>query len=243
MIALFTDFGVNGPYNAQMKAVLLNKAPGVDVIDLFADAPAFDPQAAAYLLAAYVGEFAPGTIFLCVVDPGVGSDRAPCVVQANRHWFVGPDNGLFEIIIRRAPADVLCWRIDWIPPRLSASFHGRDLFAPIAAALARGEPLPIKSMAIGAVRRPEWPDDLPRTIYVDGYGNVMTGLRAAGIPTSATVVINGIALRHARTFSEVPKGNAFWYENSNGLLEIAANMESAADRSNLRVGMSVHVEM
>ena len=243
MIALFTDFGLNGPYNGQMKSVLLSKAPGIDVIDLFADAPAYDPQAAAYLLAAYAGEFAPGTVFLCVVDPGVGSDRAPCVVHANRRWFVGPENGLFEIVIRRAPADVLCWRIDWIPPRLSASFHGRDLFAPIAAGLARGESLPGKSMAIGAVRRSEWPDDLPRTIYVDAYGNVMTGLRAACFPASATVVVNGTPLRHARTFSEVPKGRAFWYENSNGLLEIAVNMDNAAERFNLRVGMSVHVEV
>ena len=241
MIALFTDFGLSGPYNGQTKSVLLRNAPGIDVIDLFADAPAYDPQAAAYLLAAYAGEFAPGTVFLCVVDPGVGSDRAPCVVHANRRWFVGPENGLFEIVIRRAPADVLCWRIDWIPLRLSASFHGRDLFAPIAAGLARGEFFPGKAMAIGAVRRPEWPDDLPRTIYVDAYGNVMTGLRAACLPASA--VVNGTQLRHARTFSEVPKGRAFWYENSNGLLEIAVNMDSAAERMNLRVGMSVHVEV
>jgi S-adenosyl-L-methionine hydrolase (adenosine-forming) len=243
VIALFTDFGLNGPYNGQMKSVLLRNAPGIDVIDLFADAPACDPQAAAYLLAAYAGEFTPETVFLCVVDPGVGGDRAPCVVYANRRWFVGPDNGLFEIVIRRAPAHVLCWRIDWIPPRLSATFHGRDLFAPIAAGLARGESLPGKSIAIGAVRRPEWPDDLPRAIYVDAYGNVMTGLRAACFPASATVVVNGTPLRHARTFSEVPKGRAFWYENSNGLLEIAVNMDSAAERLNLRVGMSVHVEV
>lgn len=98
-------------------------------------------------------------------------------------------------------------------------------------------------MAIGAVRRPEWPDDLPRTIYVDAYGNVITGLRAACWPASATVVVNGTALRHARTFSEVPKGRAFWYENSNGLLEIAVNMDSAAELLNLQVGMFVHVEM
>ena len=111
----------------------------MDIIDLFADAPAYDPQASAYLLAAYIGEFAPGTVFLCVVDPGVGSDRAPCVVHADGKWFVGPDNGLFELVVRRARDQVRCWRIDWVPSRLSATFHGRDLFAPVAAQLARGE--------------------------------------------------------------------------------------------------------
>jgi S-adenosyl-L-methionine hydrolase (adenosine-forming) len=243
VIALFTDFGLNGPYTGQVKAVLLSEAPGVDVIDLFADAPAYDPQASAYLLAAYVGEFAPGTVFLCVVDPGVGGARAPCVVHADGWWFVGPGGGLFEIIIRRARADVHCWRIEWIPRRLSATFHGRDLFAPVAARLARGESPPGKPMAADVLRHPEWPDDLARTIYVDGYGNVMTGLRAAGLPAFATVVVNGTRLQRARTFSDVPKGEAFWYENANGLLEIAVNMDRAADCLNIRVGMPVFIEL
>jgi S-adenosylmethionine hydrolase len=242
LIALFTDFGLNGPYTGQVKAVLLSETPGIDIIDLFADAPAYDPQASAYLLAAYAAELPTGTVFLCVVDPGVGSDRAACVVYSMGCWFVGPDNGLFEIVIRRAPAVVRCWQIDWTPHRLSATFHGRDVFAPIAARLARGETSPGRPVVADVVRRREWPDDLARTVYIDRYGNVMTGIRAGGLPPTATVVVNGTGLRRARTFSDVPEGQPFWYENANGLLEIAMNMERVADCLDIRVGMPVTVE-
>lgn len=242
MIALFTDFGLNGPYTGQMKAVLLGEAPGENIVDLFADAPAYDPQASAYLLAAYAGEFPPNTVFLCVVDPGVGGEREPCVVHADGFWFVGPNNGLFEIIVRRAQADIECWRIDWTPPRLSATFHGRDLFAPVAARIARGEPPPGPGIATDLLRRPEWPDDLARVVYVDVYGNIMTGLRAARLPELATLVLKGRRLYRARTFSDVPRGDVFWYENANNLVEIAANRDRAADLLGVRIGVPVGVE-
>jgi S-adenosylmethionine hydrolase len=102
MIVLFTDFGLQGPYTGQMKAVLHQMAPGMPVIDLFADAPVGNPKASAYLLAAYAGWFAPGSVFLCVIDPGVGSARPPIIVEADGRWYVGPGNGLFELIQRRA---------------------------------------------------------------------------------------------------------------------------------------------
>ena len=128
MIVLFTDFGLSGPYTGQVKSVLYRAAPGVPVVDLFADAPAFRPRAAAYLLAAYVDEFPPGTVFLCVVDPGVGTEqRQPVVVEAGRRWFVGPDNGLFNVVVKRA-GSATRWPVAWRPRRLSNTFHGRDLF-------------------------------------------------------------------------------------------------------------------
>jgi S-adenosylmethionine hydrolase len=141
MIALFTDFGLHGPYTGQMKAVLYQTASGVPVIDLFADAPAGNPKASAYLLAAYAAWFPAGTVFLCVVDPGVGGERPPLIVEADGRWYVGPGNGLFELVQRRAGAQRR-WDITWQPDRLSASFHGRDLFAPVAAVLARGDVTP-----------------------------------------------------------------------------------------------------
>src|SRR5882757_10859172 len=137
MIALFTDFGLSGPYTGQMVAVLQQTAPGVPVIQLFADAPAGNPKAAAYLLAAYAAWFPPGTVFLCVVDPGVGGARAPLMIDADGRWYVGPDNGLFELLLRRAKS-AQTRAITWRPEKLSASFHGRDLFAPAAAQLAKG---------------------------------------------------------------------------------------------------------
>src|SRR2546430_2875255 len=97
MIVLFTDFGLEGPYTGQMKAVLHQMAPGIPAIDLFADAPAGNPKAAAYLLAAYAQWFAAGTTFLCVVDPGVGGPRPPVMLEAHRRWDVGPRNGPVEL--------------------------------------------------------------------------------------------------------------------------------------------------
>ena len=134
MIALFTDFGLHGPYTGQMKAVLHQMAPGIPAIDLFADAPVGNPKASAYLLAVYAGWFQAGTVFLCVVDPGVGGARPAVILDADGRWYVGPGNGLFELVQRRA-RKTRSWDIDWKPERLSASFHGRDLFAPVAAML------------------------------------------------------------------------------------------------------------
>ena len=139
MIVLFTDFGWQGPYVGQMKAVLAQQAPDQTVIDLMHDAPVFNSRAAAYLLASLVEPFPKDTVFLAVVDPGVGSgERRPCVLQADGRWYVGPDNGLFNVIAKQS-AEYTAWVIDWQPDSLSDSFHGRDLFAPVAAQLASGQ--------------------------------------------------------------------------------------------------------
>ncbi len=240
MIVLFTDFGLAGPYTGQVKAVLAASAPGVPVIDLFADAPAFDPRLSAYLLGAYTEEFPAGSVFVCVVDPGVGTDRRPLVVEADGHRFVGPDNGLFELLRRRA-STVRAWTIDWRPERLSASFHGRDLFAPVAARLARGEAVPGSPIDPALIARPDWPDELARVVYVDVYGNAMTGLRAASLPDSAVLRANGRLVRRGRTFADVPPGEALWYGNSNGLAEIAVNRGRADRDFGLSVGTLVEI--
>jgi S-adenosylmethionine hydrolase len=240
MIVLFTDFGLSGPYTGQMKAVLRREAPETEIIDLFADAPAGDPRAGAYLLAAYAAWFPPGTIFLCVVDPGVGGSRAPLAVEADSRWYVGPENGLFEMVLRRAKT-AHCFEIAWRPSLLSASFHGRDLFAPVAAMLARDERPPMRAREV--MRASAWPDDLAEIVYVDHYGNAMTGLRGSAIPTGATLILGDkTRIIHAATFSAVPEGSAFWYENSNGLVEIAVNRGRAADRLHLGIGSTLTVE-
>lgn len=232
MIVLFTDFGLEGPYTGQMKAVLRRDAPAIDVIDLFADAPEGDPRAGAYLLAAYAAWFPAGTVFLCVVDPGVGGARAPLMVEADGRWYVGPDNGLFEIILRRA-ASARVAAIAWRPEKLSASFHGRDLFAPVAARLAKGEALP--GIPHAPERHGDWPDDLPEIVYIDHYGNALTGMRASAVPKDAVLAVAGRHVRHGETFSAVPRGAPFWYENSNGLVEIAVNR----GRADLALGLAV----
>lgn len=238
MIVLFTDFGLAGPYTGQMKAVLHGQAPGVPVIDLFADAPMRDPRAAAYLLAAYAAWFPAGTVFLAVVDPGVGSARAALAVEADGRWFVGPDNGLFAIVLRRA-AKARVQEITGRPERLSASFHGRDLFAPVAACLARGDTPAWTALPPDAAQRPDWPDDWPAIVYIDHYGNAMTGLRAARLAPGTQLVAGGRTIARAPTFAAVPPGSAFWYENANGLAEIAVNLGHAAAVLGLAIGQTV----
>lgn len=238
MIALFTDFGLHGPYTGQMKAVLHRTAPGISVVDLFADAPAGNPKASAYLLAVYAAWFPAGTVFLCIVDPGVGGTRPSLILEADSRWYVGPGNGLFELVQRRA-VDTRSWDIDWKPEYLSASFHGRDLFAPVAGMLARGEPPPGRVRQDSSDRRADWPDDLCEIVYVDHFGNAMTGVRAAMLPPTGRLVVAGQVLERARTFSDLPPGAAFWYENSNGLAEIAVNRGRADRELGLAIGISI----
>ncbi len=241
MIVLFTDFGLAGPYTGQMKAVLHRLAPGVPVVDLFADAPSRNPKAAAYLLAAYGAWFPPGTVLLAVVDPGVGGARAPLLVEAEGRLYVGPDNGLFELVRRRAPGARIS-EIVWRPEALAASFHGRDLFAPVAAMLARGDRPASEPRPPEFGRRADWPDDLAEIVYIDQYGNALTGLRAAQLSADARLLAGGRSIARARVFSAVPPGAPLWYENSNGLAEIAVNLGRANEMLGLAIGSSVKIE-
>ena len=243
MIVLYTDFGNGSPYVGQMKAVLAQNAPAVPVIDLMHDAPVFDSQASSYLLAALIKSFPADTIFLCVVDPGVGGQRDPLLVRAGGQWFVGPDNGLFNVISAQAQeTGQLEWkRISWRPERLSHSFHGRDLFAPVAAQLAKGEMVPGDIVEPKIQEFSNWPPDLKKIIYIDHFGNAFTGIRASAITSNQVIIANGFRFNWARTFSDVNLGEGFWYENANGLVEIAVNQERADVKYNLGVGDEVHI--
>jgi S-adenosylmethionine hydrolase len=121
------------------------------------------------------------------------------------------------------------------------SIFGRDLFAPVAAMLARGGSPPGRPRKDGAHRRTNWPDDLCEIVYVDHYGNAMTGLRAVMLPRDARLIAAGRVLQRAGTFSDRPPGVAFWYENSNGLVEIAVNQERADHELGLAIGTPVEI--
>ncbi len=241
MILLFTDFGPAGPYLGQMRAVLAQHAPGVPVIDMLCDAPSFDPRASAYLLAAYAKSYPPDSTFLCVVDPGVGGARPAAVLTADGRRFVGPENGLLSQVSSQARQAE--WsEIGWRPANgLSATFHGRDLFAPVAAWLAAGHPgrAELRSRPLANILRPAWPADLPQVCYVDHYGNAVTGLRAKTVPERSKLVVGDRILSRANTFSDRPPGDAFWYENANGLVEIAVTQGRADTSLGLTVGCGV----
>lgn len=236
MIQLFTDFGSNDIYLGQVKLSLLNHHPQAQVIDLLHHAPNFDALASAHLLAALNDIAIPdNSVTMAVVDAGVGSTRDPIALKADDRWFVGPDNGLLSVVASRA-GYFEARRINWQPDALSHSFHGRDLFAAVAARLDANTlppdwlgPQQELSVNFGAA-------DLPQVIYIDHYGNAMTGLKAQTVPTSAMLHINGVELSYARVFSEAPYGQPFWYVNSLNLVEIAANCAHAAQLLGLHVG-------
>lgn len=238
MIVLFTDFGVHDPYVGQVKARVAEHAPDHLVVDLLHDVPDFDTTAGAHLLAALAANLPPGTVFFAVVDPGVGTARDGVVLMADGHWFVGPDNGLLSVAAARAH-DSKVWRIVWQPERLSSTFHGRDVFAQIAAEIARGnfptdklQPVDHLQIDLGAA-------ELARVIYIDHYGNAWSGLR--NVTPDAEVRAAGHVFRHSESFGFVGRGEGFWFINSAGLLELAVNRGSAAASFGLKVGDPVDV--
>jgi S-adenosylmethionine hydrolase len=239
-IALVTDFG-EGPYVGQMQLVLSTLPDGVPVVPLVSDLPPFRADLAAYLLPALMRDVPPGTLYVCVVDPGVGGSRAVLAAQIGDDWLLGPDNGLLMPALRRR-ADARAYRIGWRPSRLSDSFHGRDLFAPLASHLIAGHLPGAQQVALGDLAGAEWPNEAAKVCYVDRYGNVMSGLCAAGIDRRAVLRVGDHRIGYARTFCEVPIGAPFWYENALGLLEIAVNQGKADRVLSLSPGDPLHID-
>lgn len=235
MILTFTDFGIGSPYLAQMRSALRRSGASCEIIDLVADLEPYQIEAAAHFLASQTQWFPQDALFLGVVDPGVGGERRPMALHADGRWFVGPDNGLFDVVAARAQ-QVQKYSIAWHPQQLSASFHGRDLFAPITALLstdsiAEGMLLE-ETLQIPAEKSAAH----PAVIYLDRYGNAMTGLYARNLQKRDRIEVSGVVLESARTFSDLPPGAPFWYCNSLGLVEIAVNQGSAQDHLSLSVG-------
>ena len=239
MIILFTDFGSGDPYVGLLKSRLVELAPTHALIDLLHEVPDFNAHAGAHLLAAFAHGFPVGSVFLAVVDPGVGTPRDAVVMHAGGHWFVGPDNGLLSVISARH-ADTRLWRITWRPDVLSATFHGRDLFAQIATEIACGEFPADKMTPIDKLQVEFDAGDLARVIYIDHYGNAWTGVR--GVMHYSHVSVAGEPFAHSESFGLVGKGEGLWFINSVGLLELAVNRGSAAATYGLKVGAAVQVQ-
>lgn len=237
-IFLFTDFSWSGPYVGQMTAAIYQAEPDSHVINLMHDAPAMRPDLAAYLLPACSRSLEPGSVVVAVVDPGVGGDRAALVVEAAGRTFVGPDNGLLS----RLPDIERVARVDWRPASLSSSFHGRDLFAPVAARLAAGRTVSTSGMPAQVMIGSDWSGGLARVVFVDTYGNLMIGLEAHTIDETRSFTLSGRVVGRAGTFCRVPAGELFWYRNSLGLLEIAANGASAAGILSLALGDRILID-
>lgn len=234
MIILFSDYGIKSPYLAQVESAIIERSPEARVINLIGNAPRNNPRASAYLLAAYAMDFPIGSIFFSVVDPGVGNEKdRPVILDIDGKYFVGPDNGLFDILIRRAEK-ITAREINWRPGKLSLTFHGRDLYAPVCGMLAAGTQ--IESEEFSWQDQRGFADDIPEIIYIDHFGNCISGQRAENIAPESKLGWAGELVSSASTFSDVAVGEAFWYENANGLLEISVNGGDAAKQLKLDIG-------
>ncbi|MGD8783804.1 MAG: SAM-dependent chlorinase/fluorinase [Thioalkalispiraceae bacterium] len=241
-IYLFTDFSYQGPYVGELKQVIAqSKFDDQTVIDLMHDAPVYNPRASAYLLAALSERFQVGDACLGVVDPGVGSEsRAPILLKADGILYCGPDNGLFSQIAMRA-SQIEINEIVWRPNKLSSSFHGRDLFAPALQKALRNEIIKVRPRSLNELAGSDWPINLPEVIYIDGFGNLVTGHTAKSIAQEQSVIIAEKQLSYADTFSAKQAGEPFWYINSMGLVEIAVNQGRADEYFQANIGTRLSV--
>jgi S-adenosylmethionine hydrolase len=223
LITLTTDFGTGSPYVAAMKGRLVAGCPGATLVDVSHSTQPFDIFAGAFVLWAGTREFPPGSVHLAVVDPGVGGNRRRVALQLGGSWYVGPDNGLFGFVLDHSDPVAVALELN-VPPGASATFEGRDVFAPAAAALAAG--LTPSSLGVPLVGEPaRLPPRPPSVLWVDRFGNLVTGLA----PPVGGVRIGGRDVRvAARTYSEAPPRTPFFYVGSMGLIEVGVR-EGRAD--------------
>lgn len=236
LITLTSDFGEGSPYVAAMKARLLAGCPAATLVDVSHSIRAFDVFAAAFVLWAGTRHFQPGAVHLAVVDPGVGSSRRGVAFTLGGSWYVGPDNGLFGLVLAEAPDDETPIGVELARPAgASPTFEGRDVFAPAAAAIAAGG----HPEALGASlseRLMGLPARSPCVLWVDHFGNLVTSLK----PPISALRINGREVRTAvRTFSEAPRDAPFLYVGSMGYVEIGLWRARADERLGAQPGTSI----
>ncbi len=253
IVTLLSDFGTKDPFVGVMKGAVLQRFPRATLVDLTHEIGAQDVVAGAFWLAAAHRYFPPGTVHLAVVDPGVGSARAPLALRAGPHWFVGPDNGLFELVCQKGPQPLAARRLVAGALGLgspSQTFHGRDWFAPAAALLASGE---LRFEALGPECEPAASLDLPpvveragelegRVMVVDRFGNLITNLEPRVLGADRRVKVGEELIACAGTYADVSPGALLAYQGSFGQLEIAVRNGSAAERLGAQPGTKVILE-
>jgi len=251
IITLLTDFGLVDGYGAAMKGVILTLNPQATIVDVTHEVPPQDVGYGAYILGTVYPYFPPGTIHVAVVDPGVGSARAAVAVQAAGQTFVAPDNGLLTHVLAEgydaavALTEPRFWR-----PQPARTFHGRDIFAPVAAHLSLGVPLaslgePVEELVRLPLAQPHRRADgtwVAQVIHVDRFGNLITNMRPdpAWLERLQGAQV-GSAIIHAvvGTYADVPSGSPAILVGSGGYLEIALRDGSAQREFGAGVGSEV----
>lgn len=248
VIVLLTDFGHLDPYVGQMKGALLCAAPQARIVDLCHEVRAHDTAQAGFLLQASQRHFPAGSVFVCVVDPGVGSGRAILLARHAGRYFLAPDNGALSFL-RDEPAT--WWRVRTDTSAASRTFHGRDIFAGIAARIARGE----DPHSIGTPVDPGETISLPsawaeagngelrcRVMHVDRFGNCLLNLRA-GHPLGPGIWVleDGRPVHPAATYADLMPGQIGLIEGSQGVMELAVNGGSCARLLGLAPGSPLNL--
>lgn len=215
-----------------MKAIVLQGCPHAVLVDVSHEVPRFDVSAGAFMLFAGTRHFGAGSVHLAVVDPGVGSSRRRLVVQAGGRFYIGPDNGLFAIVIEEVGIQRT---IELAPrPHGAPTFEGRDVFAPAAAALASG--VPLESLGPPADPPQMLADSSPRVLWIDGFGNLVTNLKP---PVRRMRIHNHDIVASAKTYAEGRPNEPFVYVGSMGYLEVGVREARADKLLGARAGMKV----
>jgi S-adenosylmethionine hydrolase len=249
-ITLLTDFGTADGYVAAMKGVIAAIAPDAPIDDAAHDIAPGDTHAAAWVLAGYWRLYPNGTVHVAVVDPGVGSARRALAALADGRLFVAPDNGVLTHVldVAREPSVVAIENEKFFGDVVSATLHGRDVFAPVAAHLARGTSHaelgrvitdPVKLPLPRPYRTPESIHGV--IVHIDRFGNLVTNIPAEWIVAGSPVLIAGRELTVRRTYADVATGEPLALIGSRGTLEIAVRDRSAAELLSVRCGAEVSV--
>lgn len=238
-IALLTDFGLLDPYVGAMKGVIAGLAPGSPILDVTHGVPPQDVRVGALFLDAAWPHFPEGTVFVCVVDPGVGTLRRPLVVRAANRLFVGPDNGLLGLLPCPEARTITA---PWGNPSPSRTFHGRDLFAPVGARLAAGAAFedvgPLVNDAMG-LNLPVPDNGVGEVLYIDHYGNAVTNLPGVD---HGSVRVRGVHAPVVHAYAGAAQGKTVALTGSTGRLEIAVRDGHAAHELGIAPGTPVSWE-
>jgi len=261
-ICLFTDFGWDDAYVAQIKGAILTIDPGARLLDLTHSVAPYNITEGAYLLDQCAQEFPAGTIFVAVVDPGVGTDRNPILIETTKEkYFVGPDNGLFAQVIL-SEGLLHAWKLDkpefYRAGEVSRTFHGRDIFGPVAAHLASGTPperlgTELKTLDVTAVAEPTYTGSVINTevLHIDRYGNIILNLKsgselAAMLKEGTLVKVSlgreSFSAPFVKTYGDVAKGRRLLLFGSSGRLEISVNQGSAAQQTRVEPGTPIYLK-
>ncbi len=255
LITLTTDFGLADPYVAEIKAVILGINPNVEIVDISHQIEKFNTRMGAYVLASAAPHFPKGTIHLAVIDPCVGTKRKPILIETKNSFFIGPDNGVLALAAEKQGIKNVYEIANpkYMLPKISATFHGRDIFAPAAAHLSKGVPPSEFGPEVRQIVKPPSAKIIRKgamlvgeIIHVDGFGNIITNLTAKeleslGIKESLNVKIGETALRLklCRAYAEVKAKKPLAIIGSHDFLEISVNRGSAAEMFKAKAGDKV----